>query len=53
MSWTNGGLLGVGGLERVDEEVDPMRNPDEDTFIIVKRRTIKPKGTVCEKKSRS
>ena len=52
MSWTNGGLLGVGGLEGVDGEVDPMRNPDEDTSIIAKRRIIKPKGTVCEKKSR-
>ena len=51
MSRTNGGLLGVGGLEVLEREVAPMINPDEDTSGL-KRRTIKKKGAVSERKSR-
>ena len=52
MSWTNGRLLGVDGLVVAEGKVTPMSNPDEVTCGIVKRRTIKPKGTVGERKSR-
>ena len=48
---TNGGLLGVGGLEVLEREVAPMINPDEDTSGL-KRRTIKAKGAASERKSR-
>ena len=52
MSWSNGGLLVVVRIVQIEREVAPMVNLDEDTSTIVKRRTIKPKGTVIEKKSR-
>ena len=48
---TNGRLLGAGKLIVAEREVAPMSNPDEDIYL-VKQRTIKPKGTVSERKLR-
>ena len=52
MSWSNGGLLGVGELRNAEREVAPMVSSDEDTSASIKCRTIKPKGPVGERKSR-
>ena len=49
MSWSNSGLLGVGGIGEV-ERGHPMVNPDEDTSTSVKRRTLKSKRAVTEDK---
>ena len=41
----------MGRLVVAEREGAPMSNPDEDAYL-VKRRTIKPKGAVSERKSR-
>ena len=51
LSRTKSGLLNVFGIVVAEREVAPMSNPDEDTSA-VKRRTIKPKSAVSERKSR-
>ena len=40
-------------ISGVEKEALPIINPDEDISAFVKRRTIKPKGTVSERKSRT
>ena len=52
LSRTNNGVLGVDGRVVAEREVASMSNPDEDTSLLVKRRIIKRKGTVGERKSR-
>ena len=52
LSRTNNGVLGVDGRVVAEREVASMSNPDEDTSLLVKRRIVKRKGTVGERKSR-
>ena len=39
-------------ISGVEKETLPIINPDEDISAFVKRRTIKPKGAVSERKFR-
>ena len=40
-------------ISGVEKEALTIINPDEDISAFVKRRTIKPKGAVSERKSRT